>query len=151
MISLDISLEYWIAGRRCRKLKRKVNHQKTILLAPHGPFMIVAIAPADVEILFAFLLDMVTALQQKSNITIFSWYPIIFHSQATNILSALRLSEQLMESDAKQFVLFQHEYLEQYKDYEASEAMRRMDELKVEAVRNLLKGGVELKNRLTYI
>lgn len=151
MISLDISLEYWIAGRRCRKLKRKVNHQKTILRAAHGPFMIVAIAPADDEILFAFLFDMVTALQQKSNITIFSWYPIIFHSQATNILSALRLSEQLMESDAKQFVLFQHEYLEQYKDYEASEEMRRMEKLKREGLMSLLLGNIESWNKVIKI
>lgn len=109
---------------------------------------ILMVGPADDEISFIFLLDIVTALQQKSNITIFSWYPIIFHSEATNMISAFRLTEQLMDTDAKLFVLFQHEYLEQYKDYDAGEAMRRLDEVKREGVRSLLIGKVNTKINL---
>jgi hypothetical protein len=109
---------------------------------------ILMVGPADDEITLSFLYDMVTALQKKSNITIFSWYPIIFHSKATNIVSAFRLSEQLMETDAKQFILFQHEYLEKYKNYNASEAMRRLDEVKREGVRDFLLGKIKLNNKI---
>jgi hypothetical protein len=128
--------------------REKQKSFKEIIQLLDGYSEILMVGPADDEISFEFLLDIVSALQQKSNITIFSWYPIVFHSNATNMISAFRLSEQLIETDAKQFVLFQHEYLEQYKDYNASEAMRMLDEVKREGVRSLMLGNIEFINKI---